>query len=352
MASIAVVNVPVPGHVNPTLPVVRELVRRGHRVRYFTSEALAPALASAGAEPVGYGAAVGQDVMRPPRSFSALARETVAVGRAVLPAVLDELRADEPDLVVYDSMCTWGREAVQDRRGLCFTATVALHRSFVDDAPDEFMHRGEHPTAVFTSREFQPRAEFFDGDVAWVGYPPAGPPGDAQRPLAYAALGTLFNDRPEVFRAIAQALDGDVLMAVGRADLRAIGPLPPRVRAVPWVDDQAAVLRRARLFVSHGGMNSVSEALCAGTPLLVLPQTAEQRVNARRVEELGAGRALFDEHPSPATLRREVEAVLASDAAERAAGLGRTLVEPGPGAAADAVEAALRPATRARRSRA
>src|SRR5215208_7787434 len=93
-ASIAIVNVPVPGHVNPTLPVVRELVRRGHRVRYFTSDALSGAVATAGAEVVSYGEAVGPQVMRPPRSFAGLARETVALGRILLPAVLDELRAD------------------------------------------------------------------------------------------------------------------------------------------------------------------------------------------------------------------------------------------------------------------
>jgi UDP:flavonoid glycosyltransferase YjiC (YdhE family) len=333
--------VPVPGHVTPTLPAVRELVRRGHRVRYFTSDALSGAVAAAGAEVVSYGEAVGPKVMRPPRSFARLAEETIALGRVVLPAVLEELRADEPDLVVYDSMCTWGYEAVRHRRGFCFTATVALHPSFLDDAPDEFVHRGEHPTAVFTSREFQPHPELFGGDVRWVGYPPGGAPGGADRPLAYAALGTLFNERPEVFRAIAQALAGEVVMAVGRADAGAIGPLPPRVRAVPWIDDQAALLRRARLFVSHGGMNSVSEALCAGTPLLVLPHTAEQAVNARRVAELGAGRVLDGDQPSANAIRAEAEAVLGSDAPARAAALGRTLAAPGPAAAADAVEAAL-----------
>jgi UDP:flavonoid glycosyltransferase YjiC (YdhE family) len=335
--------VPVPGHVNPTLPVVRELVRRGHRVRYFVSDAIAERVAATGAEPVPYGAAVGPGVMRPPRSLTALAAETVALGEALLPSVRDALRADPPELIAYDSMCTWGLAAARGLPATCWTATVALHRSFLpaDDAPEAFVHRGEHPTLVFTSRAFQPWPELFAGDVRWVGYPPAGPPGEPERPLAYAALGTLFNERPEVFRAIAGAIDGELLMAVGRAPLDALGPLPDGVRVVPWVDDQAAVLRRARLFVSHGGMNSVSEALVAGTPLLVLPQTAEQAVNARRVEELGAGRALHAEHPSPRALRAAAEAVLASDAAARAAELGRTLARPGPAAAADAVEAVL-----------
>jgi MGT family glycosyltransferase len=181
--------------------------------------------------------------------------------------------------------------------------------------------------------------------VTWVGYPPAvaggaGPDGD--RPLTYAALGTPFNERPEVFRAVADGIEGDVLMAVGRADPAALGPLPSRVETVPWVDDQPGVLRRARLFVSHGGLNSVSEALVAGTPLLLLPQTAEQTVNARRVEELGAGLVVHDEVPSPGAIRAAAEEVVASGTAARAAELGATLAAPGPGAAADAVEAALR----------
>ena len=333
---------PVPGHVNPTLPVARALVHRGHRVRYFTSVALADRVAASGAEPVAYGPAVGPEVMRPPRSLTALARETDALGAALLPDVLRALRADPPDLVAYDSMCTWGHTAARTFPAMCWTATVALHASFLPagDAPAAFVHRGDHPTAVFTSRAFQPGADLFDGEVAWVGYPPAELSTASPRRHTYAALGTLFNERPEVFRAIAEAIEGEVLMAVGRADLGALGPLPERVRAVPWVDDQAGVLRQARLFVSHGGMNSVSEALVAGTPLLVLPQTAEQAVNARRVAELGAGRVLWDEHPTPERIRAAAVAVLDSDAAERAARLGRTLAEPGPGAAADAVEAA------------
>jgi len=51
-------------------------------------------------------------------------------------------------------------------------------------------------------------------------------------------------------------------------------------------------------------------------------------------------RQLWNEHPTPERIRAAAVAVLDSDAAERAARLGRTLAEPGPGAAADAVEAA------------
>jgi UDP:flavonoid glycosyltransferase YjiC (YdhE family) len=41
---IAVINIPAYGHVNPTLAVVRELVNRGHRVTYVTTEEFVPTI--------------------------------------------------------------------------------------------------------------------------------------------------------------------------------------------------------------------------------------------------------------------------------------------------------------------
>ena len=52
---------------------------------------------------------------------------------------------------------------------------------------------------------------------------------------------------------------------------------------------QLEVLRRASAFVSHGGMNSVSESLYFGVPLVCVPQMGEQEIVARQVEALGAG---------------------------------------------------------------
>ena len=39
MAKVIVFNVPASGHVNPSLPVVAELVRRGENVIYYLTEA-------------------------------------------------------------------------------------------------------------------------------------------------------------------------------------------------------------------------------------------------------------------------------------------------------------------------
>lgn len=49
------------------------------------------------------------------------------------------------------------------------------------------------------------------------------------------------------------------------------------------------MLEKADVFVSHCGMNSVSESLYFGVPLVMLPQTSEQSGVAERVRQLGAG---------------------------------------------------------------
>ena len=53
--------------------------------------------------------------------------------------------------------------------------------------------------------------------------------------------------------------------------------------------DQIAVLQIADVFLTHCGMNSASEALYFGVPLVMLPQTPEQGGVYTRVLELGAG---------------------------------------------------------------
>ena len=88
--------------------------------------------------------------------------------------------------------------------------------------------------------------------------------------MLYVSLGTVFKAAPQLLRTIATALaplGGTVLVATGQTDPSALDPLPANVlvrRSVPQPD----VLARAAMFVTHGGMNSVNEAMYAGVPML------------------------------------------------------------------------------------
>jgi MGT family glycosyltransferase len=136
----------------------------------------------------------------------------------------------------------------------------------------------------------------------------------------YVSLGTAFEDRPAFFRDAARALARPgrrVVLSIGRNAPQAIGPLPAGVTAHTHVD-QLAVLRRADLFITHGGFNSVQEGLVAGVPLLLFPQMQEQVFNAELVSELGAGLRL--RRATPARIGARADLILSEPRFRIAAG--------------------------------
>lgn len=55
-----------------------------------------------------------------------------------------------------------------------------------------------------------------------------------------------------------------------------------------WIP-QKFVLKYCALFITHGGNNSIMEAIYNGVPMLVTPTSSEQRINGLIVEEKGMG---------------------------------------------------------------
>ena len=75
---------------------------------------------------------------------------------------------------------------------------------------------------------------------------------------------------------------------------------------------QVALLDRAAVAVTHGGNNSVTEALAAGVPMVVLPFSTDQFAGAAAIETAGLGTALDPNVATSADLGTAVRAVLAS----------------------------------------
>ncbi|MEI8255520.1 MAG: glycosyltransferase, partial [Deltaproteobacteria bacterium] len=128
-----------------------------------------------------------------------------------------------------------------------------------------------------------------DGRVETASFPLERLRPDAVK--VYLSLGTVFNGRADRFRAVIRGLTApgvQLVVSAGESFAALESMAGPDLLIFPWVP-QLAVLRSVDFVVSHGGNNTVNEALMAGRPLLVLPIGGEQEANARRVERLGAG---------------------------------------------------------------
>ncbi|MBR6209109.1 MAG: glycosyl transferase [Oscillospiraceae bacterium] len=365
MKRIAFFCIPAHGHTNPMLPVAAELVRRGDRVRFYSFREFEAKILASGAE------FVPCDEYLPPLSekeeagLKSVSSTEMAVQDLRITLAMDafldgEFRSFQPDVVYTDSVCFWGKLNAWKHKVpmVVSTSTFAFNQissRYMKNSPREMADMvlglpriarelkalepyGYHvngvfsliqndnatDTVVYTSRRFQPCAESFSDHYCFVGpsvFSQARPQKEKERPLVYISLGTVINDRPDFYSKCIKALEdlnADVVISCGNAvDRESFGALPENIRIFPYVD-QLEVLSRTDVFLTHCGMNSVSESLYMAAPMILYPQTGEQCAVARRVTEIGAGVLLTDD--SAQGIRRAVEEVLGKESYARSAG--------------------------------
>ncbi|MFE6615202.1 nucleotide disphospho-sugar-binding domain-containing protein [Amycolatopsis sp. NPDC057786] len=273
------------GHVNPMLPVVGELVARGHRVRVVLSGTrFEDVVRRTGAEPV---VSPPDHVVRvaptarPPEIAAWIRNRTHRrlAWSAAARRCEREFAAARPDLVIADPMVPWARRLAR-RHALPVVTFWTTHAGTA---------AGSGPALVNALPELQPRAHRFSfvGPLIAPVTTEDCPAPDG--PTLLVSPGTVFARTPEFFRRIARAFSGTewtVLIATSHTPPSALGPLPDNVIARRWLP-QRQLLPRVDAFLTHGGMNSVQEALAHGARMLVAPRSREQRATARRLAELG-----------------------------------------------------------------
>jgi MGT family glycosyltransferase len=152
---------------------------------------------------------------------------------------------------------------------------------------------------------------------------------DPETPVVYVSFGSFLSIRGDVLARVAQALSSlpvRVALAVGSADRAVLGELPNDWLVREFLP-QVALLARAALSVSHGGNNSVTEALTAGLPMLVLPFSTDQFAGAEAIETAGLGAVLDPNSASPDEIRSVLEKLLSGDTGNATAAIGVELRE-------------------------
>lgn len=131
------------------------------------------------------------------------------------------------------------------------------------------------------------RSEATDADVEdWLS---AG-----EAPVVYVSFGSFLSVRGDVLERVAAALHAlgvRVALASGATDPATLGPIPDAWLVRAFLP-QVRLLEHAVLAVSHGGNNSVTEAMTAGVPLLLLPFSTDQFAGAAALDLAGFGETL------------------------------------------------------------
>ena len=267
------------------------------------------------------------------------------VAEFVAPAIIEQCERERPDLVIYEAMNAGAGVAASllEIPAAAYAVLLAssfygsLHAATARYQRNMWLQRNRTPPeangllaaalinpAPPTLR--QPSAgKTMTVPIRSVAYNEAGAEVPAwltatpARPRVYLTLGTVSFGAVEVLgRAIAEiaALAVDVLVTVGpEGDPASLGEVPDNVHVERFVA-QSAVLPLIDLIVHHGGTGTVLSALEVGLPQLLLPQGADQFINADILTVAGAARALPNNPQAPAAIGEAVQELL-GDSPER-----------------------------------
>ncbi len=347
MAKLIFFNLPAYGHINPTLELVSTLVQSGEEVFYYAGEDFQEVIEGTSASFRAYPIKFPYSLITISENIFRSALMLMRYTHEVLPLLLEEVKQIAPDYIMHDSLCIWGKVVARQLRIPAITSSAIMHPAVAGSGykwplanlmwrmlwkgkaalipyfylgyklsrnysmpfysiPQAYINRGIL-NICYTSTHFHPSAQGLGKDYLLIG-PPASPAIDASpfpfeklqnRTVIYISLGTVVSaGQIEFYRMCFEAFqEMDAIIILSTAafkELDQLAPVPenfivrsfaPQPLLMPYLD----------VFVSHGGMNSIHDAMAHEVPLLIIPQTFEQTLNGLRIEEVGAGLMLRPE---------------------------------------------------------
>lgn len=227
------------------------------------------------------------------------------------PEALAELRA-VCERVSSRFTADWNRaaEAIDPAAGPIGDAFASHGGTVLYNYPAELAPDRDHPGSVFLGSAL--RAEPEDEEVEqWIA---------SGEPYVYVSFGSFLSVRGDVLARVAAALRrAGVRAAIAHGSTPApdLGDLPSSWLVREYLP-QVRLLRDARAAVTHGGNNSVTEALSQGVPLVVLPFSTDQFAGAAAIERARTGVALDANAASVEEICAALEAVFSDAGVDRA----------------------------------
>ncbi len=211
---------------------------------------------------------------------------------------------ESPDLILHSKFMAGFRKRAKKFYDRYPTGAADADDIFVND---------EALNLVLSFEMFQPARESLPSHCRFVG-PTVRVEGYSKSyESIYVSLGSVFVDNRAFFDTCIQALGPlgrrTVISLSGCFSPEDFNNVPGNIELCRFVR-QTDVLQHAAVFITHGGDQSVSEAIYCETPMVVVPQIPEQLLRAQQVQRMVVGKYIDPGELTVDLLRSTVAEVL------------------------------------------
>ena len=326
-------STPAYGHLTPIYPVIKRLIEQGNTVDWYCSKKYKDFVESSGANFIEY---VGNfddlyNLSDITANFYNLFEYLLLLNRNCYLEYFEKISKQNVDLILYDSMCSFGKNIALKlkKKHICLCTTLAYNSftfifsnmffstiklsmkyfkqgmQLIKDENkyrrqngihklnmlDLFINRGDR-TIVFSPKEFQPFASTFNKSFSFVGTTIKDrinlDKTKYENYDVYISLGSIFTENKDLLMKIINSdylKDKKVIINIGNLSLLS------KSKNIEFVKhtNQLELLKKSKLFINHGGLNSIFESIYHSVIQVCIPQQEEQKMNALIVKRLGLG---------------------------------------------------------------
>ena len=322
MKKIVFFSTPAFGHINAVFPVIKKLLMNNYQVDWYCSKRFKRIVENTGANFIEYEIDFDMySLSELTADFYNLYQGLLNLNRECYLEYIEKIDKEKPDLIIYDSMCSFAKNIAKklNIKSVCFCTTIAYNfftftfsNMFFStikllfknlnpimklyneekrfrrenniiklNAMDLFINKGDL-TIVFTPKELQPFYKTFSKKFVFVGTTIKDRitnKTNYDKYDIYISLGSIFTENKVLLKKIV-----DSPLMKNKKSIVNVGNL--KIKSSENIEfvqstDQLSLLPKIKLFINHGGINSIYESLYYGKFQICIPQQQEQKLNAK-----------------------------------------------------------------------
>lgn len=373
MAVAIFFSYPLFGHVNYGFKLAREMVKEGDTVYYYSTELYKNLIESGNIHFKEYQGIEQADIAVKNTGTDGLSQlyelsyHQFSLMKKIMEKDFEEIKALKPEYIVYDSFAVWAHhiakrlevpvissitsyaysnemiqkdipffiknvlhmeneQVLEISNPIIFNKLMTRYAGLIAKQFDIKRHSlmdsffsQESCNLIYTSRYLQRNEEVFDKRYHFVGplinHEEIKEIKSNNKKRVLISLGTVFSDikKMKFFNRCIDAFNEseyEVYISTGKSIQPSKLNRYSNNIVIKQFLPQLDILKNTDVFITHGGTNSVREALYFGVPLLLCPLGSDQFVVSDIMEELQLGKRFHIENISSKEIIKTIEAII------------------------------------------